>query len=488
MLVPWRRIPALVLTLALTSPALTSPALAAPTAPTAARPPTGPTASVDALTAISTGDRAWWHGDRGAAVRAWQGALDEAGDGARGHAIEAMARVRLLQLGGNAGPFVHEAKLDRALADCPTTEPWCAIAAADWALFMPAFTGADPGDVPALLAGSPLLGPAVARLAVATGDATPLAALPDDALDGMGLGIRETGRLRPPAPGTWVVGLGVGGAPGAGVGLTVRLVHPDLAWKAHRLEVVAGGDTRGGMLLSGTLVTATRPSRVASATLARAVGDLWVGATPTPYALGTGRLSLAVAPRWGELGVQVGGSVRGDILGPIGGEPSADGGPLLVAGPSAAVSAGDAADAWVRVGVDTGFGSYTHVALTAETRLHPTVAGGTLAMRAAITTVPTDSPFFRLPTAGGTDLLRGLPAGRYRDDTVFAGQVEYRHTLWGPLRGALFVDTARAEGWHVTAGGGLRIVLPPDRFNVTRLDVGAGPDGWGVVAAWGEAF
>jgi hypothetical protein len=261
--------------------------------------------------------------------------------------------------------------------------------------------------------------------------------------------------------------------------LSLRFVDPDLAWKAWRLELIAGGDTRGGALASASLITATRPAFVASASASRAIADAWVEGTPIAYELDTVRIGAGVAPRLDDVTVQVGASARADWL---------DGAPALVAGPSASLARGDPAATWLRLGFDSNLGAYTHVALSADARAHPSLAGGTLALRAAITHVPTDSPFYRLPTAGGADLLRGAPAGRYRDATVFAAQAEYRHPIVGPLEGALFVDTAAAQGWHMTGGGGLRIVLPPGRLNVTRVDVGVGPGTWGVVAAWGEAF
>ncbi|MFN7147421.1 MAG: hypothetical protein ACK4YP_26885, partial [Myxococcota bacterium] len=359
---------------------------------------------------------------------------------------------------------------------------WCAVAAADAHLFLPAFTGADPAQVPATLAGSPLAGPAAARIAAATGDPTALRALPDDALDGMGRGILTTGRLRPPGPGTWVLGVGVGGAPGAGVGLLVRLAHPDLAWEAHRLDVLAGADTRGGLHASAALRTATRPALVFGAGGARVVADRYVDGVAVPYELGMARVSAAVAPRVGGVGVVLGASARADWL------DDDVPGAALVAGPLAALTLGDLAGDGLRLTADTSLGAYAHVALGADWRAHPPLLGGTLALRLAGTHVPTDSPFHRLPTAGGAEVLRGLPAGRFRAATLLSGQAEYRHALWGPLHGALFVDTAWIEGPHLTAGGGLRIVLPPGRDNVTRLDVGAGPEGWGVVAAWGDAF
>ncbi|MDP2305192.1 MAG: hypothetical protein Q8P18_04115 [Pseudomonadota bacterium] len=451
--------------------------------------------AADPLAALSRGDEAWWGGDRGGAIAAWREALDASEgvpDPALAAATEAMARVRLLQLGGSVAPFVHEAKLNRALSDCPAREPWCGIAAADWELFMPAFTGADPARVPELLVASPLVGPAAARIAVATGDRTALDALPAAALDGMGRGIRATGQRAPPAPGTWVVGIGVGGAPGAGVGFTLRFAHPDLGWRRHRLELIGGADTRGGFSFGGTLLTATRPGLAFGAGAARAVADRWVDGAATPYELATARLSAAVAPQWDLLGVSVGAVGRVEwfdstLLPASNASAATPASPAVLAGPTASLTLGDAT-ARVRLAGELNLGSYTYIVLSADARAAPDLAGGTLALRLAATRVPTDAPFYRLPSAGGADLLRGLPAGRFRGDTLLAGQIEYRHAIWGPLHGALFVDGAKVDGWHVTAGGGVRIVLPPDRYNVTRLDIGVGPEGWGVVAAWGEAF
>jgi hypothetical protein len=286
------------------------------------------------------------------------------------------------------------------------------------------------------------------------------------------------------------------------VGLAVRFVHPDLAWKGHRLEVLGSADTRGGFAATGTLVVApgagggeagarggeagtrggetgtrSRPAWVFGAGASRAVADRWEGGVATRYALGAARLSAAVAPRFGGVATS---------LGVVGRAEWYDGAALLV-GPTASVSVGDAA-ARVRLSGEVDVGAYTHAVVSVDVRGAPDVLGGTLAMRLGATHVPTDSPFYRLPTAGGTDLLRGLAAGRFRDETLLAAQVEYRHALWGPLHAAVFVDSAHVEGWHLTGGGGLRLVLPPGRDNVTRLDVGVGPEGWGVVAGWGEAF
>ena len=424
-----------------------------------------------ALDAVSRGDLAWWHGDRGEAVEAWRLALDQADEAPAGRAAEAMARVRLLQVGGNFAPFVHERPLDRALAACPEREPWCAVARADWELFMPAFTGADPTHVAQILAGSPLTGPAEARRVAAGANPAGLSG----ELDGMGQGIVDTGRRLPPRPGTWTLGLGVGGAPGAGVGGVVRFVHPDVAWSAHRLDTYAAVDSRGGGLLSGTFTHASRWQ--VSAFAARSVGEVYLSDGPRTYALGTLRGGVAWVPQWKDLSLSLGGAVRADAMQSW----------AVVAGPTVRVTIGERT-LYTSVAGEAGFGDYSHLGITWDTRAFPKVLGGTLAMRGVAWHVPTDSPFYRLPSAGGADVLRGASAGRWRAATVAAAQIEYRHMVYDPLGVAVFTDTAWVGSTHVTAGFGLRLSLPPEDTNVTRIDIGFGPGTWGVVAAWGEAF
>ena len=59
-----------------------------------------------------------------------------------------------------------------------------------------------------------------------------------------------------------------------------------------------------------------------------------------------------------------------------------------------------------------------------------------------------------------------------------------------PLEWVIFVDGAwvQAEGFHPGVGAGLRIVLPPEDYNVVRLDLAFSDSGWGLSGAWGETF
>lgn len=404
------------------------------------------------LAHIEAGDSAWWEGERKSAVAAWRRALN-ADPSPEGRAAEAMARIRLLLVSGNLGPFWHERAMNQALAACPVQADPCALAWADREIYLPTFTGADPTRVATILGGR--VDPAAAHRLTIAAEGT-----------------------RPENPGTWVFSVGVGGAPGAGFGVTTRFLHPDLAWKAHRLDITAGLDTLGGGAIGASIQSATRPSWHGAAAVSRTVGWLWVDDQPTLWRLDSARLSGGAGVASGATRLQLGGTARADDVGP---------GPDFVAGPhgTLTVSGGTAT---ARLSVDTGFGAYTHLGIGIDLRVGAPVLGGTLAARAGASVVPTESPFYRLPTAGGATLLRGAPAGRWRDAEIASAQVEYRHEIWGPLHAAAFVDSAQVDGWHLTAGGGLRIVLPPEPFNTARVDIGFGAGGWGVVVGMGEAF
>jgi hypothetical protein len=490
--------------------------------------PSGP------LARVSDGDAAWWTGDRGTAARAWRLALAEAQAAPRSPeawAAEAMARLRLLHVGGSIAPFVHERALYRALDSCPVGEPWCDLAAADAELWLPTFIGADPAQVPVLLRGSPLAGPAAARIAVATEDRTALDALDDEALDGMGRGIRAGGRLRAEEPGTWSLNVGAGGAPGAGFAVFGRFAHPDLAWRGHLLDVTGSVDTLGGYLAAGTVRTATDVPLTVALSASRARAWTWNADVPTPYGVTGARAAAAAGLRLGgrgaadaeqapdaatadplaapvaTAGLSLGLAGRIERFEGVGLDGLPAGVPIdaATAGPTATLVLGELwTGTGVRVAIDSAFGGYTHLSTTLDLRAHPHIGRATVALRVLGTVVPTGrdgdpdailppafgagSPFHRLPTLGGSETLRGQSAGRYRDVLVGVAQIEARHPIVGPLHGAVFWDGGWAEGAHWTAGGGLRLALPTAPQAATRLDVGAWPGGWGVVAGIGEAF
>lgn len=453
-----------------------------------------------ALRALADGDLAWWREERGVATRAWRAALASSrGDATpTGRAAEAMARVRLLQVSGNLGPFVHEAPLRRALDDCPPSERWCLVAAADFELFMPTFTGADPARVPSLFPPEALgWGVARARVAMATGQAALLEDRDPATLDGQGRGFVERRGRRATTPGTWTAGAGLTVVPGQGFGVNARFTHPDLGWRGHRLDLAGGIDTWGGWNLAAAFRGNTRPILGAHTQAGHLAGLAWGESGPTLY-----HLDLA------EVGAGLGAGGHGVYAG-VGVEARAarvreehDSVELALGRPEAWTETGWGGrvgpTGWLSfagprehlvLSAEAGAGAWRYLRLDAELRVTRPLAGGTLTTRAATSSVPTpESPFHELPSAGGAKLLRGAPAGRWRDDALVAAQAEYRHPLVGPLYGEVFVDTAAVQGLHWTAGGGVQLRLPPEPLNVTRLELGVGPGTWGLVLAWGEAF
>lgn len=387
-----------------------------------------------------------------------------------------MARIRLLKVSGNYAPILHEGPLNRALARCPESDPWCAIARADYQLWMPAFAGADPAMVPEILRESPLLGPACARLAWASGE---LGCLATVERDGMGQGIQERG-LSFEDPGTWVLNFGLSGAPGAGIGVLLAFSHPDLGWRQHAWGLRAWVDSRGGYFGSSFLQihTGTALSPLLYAAGGRLVADRYEQGQRESYEQGTGKAGAGLFWAAGPLTMGVGGQGRADYW---------EGSWYTAHGPWMSITMTPMP--WLQVNAlgEVGFGSGETFLGSADLKLKPRLWGGTLAIRLGLWAV--DGPPWREWTVGGSELLRGQPAGRYRGERVLPLQVEYRRGIFGPIQAALFLDTAWVEeDFYWTTGGGIRLLLPPEELNVTRLDVGFGEGSWGVVVAWGQAF
>ena len=474
----------------------------------------GPIAAAQSpgLDAVSAGDLARWEGDRPAAREAWRQAVASGEPEA-----EVMARLRLLGVSGNLGSLVHGPKIDEALTEVEGAWGW--IAVADFHLLAPPPIGGDQEAAvdAAHEALATLPGPAAARLYLATRDPAWLEAL-RVATDRDGLGEALVAHDGDPAPdpGTWTLGVGAAGAPGAGVGGAVVFMHPDLATRGWQLNLHAAGTTRGTFDLGVSGRTPTRAGVYGhfGASGGRTESDIYLS-DGSRLSTVLWHTSARAGPGWSWRDLKVWGGVvaRWDRV------PST----LMydtcrlatVDCPPTSTLAGhggyggitwDAATGWgadrrgwratVSLGgAMPGLADYRHLSWRAEAAGYVGLAGGVLAGRLLWRQeLAEQAPLFRLPTAGGPDVHRGAWAGRYRADRIAALDVEQRWVLRGPWEGVIFFsgawvpDDTLIAGLHPGAGAGIRVILPPEEWNVVRLDVAVSDSGWGIYAGWGETF
>lgn len=134
---------------------------------------------------------------------------------------------------------------------------------------------------------------------------------------------------------------------------------------------------------------------------------------------------------------------------------------------------------------------------TLDLRAFLPVGAGTLAGQSLTRVGLGDVPFNQLPELGGDNQLRGMFQGRFRDRTSSSLQLELRHPLvWrfgvvgfvGAGQVAPTVDQLVVYPPRWTAGGGVRFEIDEEAHTNIRLDAGGGPDGWGFIITFGEAF
>ena len=120
-----------------------------------------------------------------------------------------------------------------------------------------------------------------------------------------------------------------------------------------------------------------------------------------------------------------------------------------------------------------------------------------LALQAFLQTVTGTPPFYELPALGGQRIMRGYYQGRYRDESLLAGQIEYRARLRGRFGGVAFAgigDVAsdpsdfRIRSLKTSLGFGLRFLFNEAEKVNFRADVGFGRGTSGVYFGLEEAF
>ncbi|WP_226390412.1 BamA/TamA family outer membrane protein [Penaeicola halotolerans] len=109
-----------------------------------------------------------------------------------------------------------------------------------------------------------------------------------------------------------------------------------------------------------------------------------------------------------------------------------------------------------------------------------------------------DVPFYALPQLGGNRLLRGLFEGKYRDNQVYAGQVDYRQKVWERWGYVLFTGVGTVTEslgdmsdsvTKLTYGLGFRYQLSKTSLLNIRLDLAHSPgEDFRFYLTFGEAF
>jgi len=444
-----------------------------------------------AIAEVSNGDEAWFEGNRKDAVSAYRSAL--ASDS---HAAKAMAGLRLLHLTGNLSMARLGPQIDAALAEC-TEGAWCLLAHADFHIWAPPEVGAS--RIRALdyaqRAEEALPGPAAARIWMATGENTALLAMKANQTDGLGTGFVANGGAPPPSPGTWFIGVGLIGAPGIGYGGGVRYTQPDLFRKGARLHAEMSGTTAGNgggavylrtggehAVLMGLQASRTPLNTYDADTAALLNSELvdsfttWAGLTAAPK------------PHWASIRL----IERTDVV-----DDTAMRAPTVELSMGwenrkgwGATRSGYSLYASTQYALEQFGADYPFTSGRMRAIGYKPVKGFVVAARGHLESVNSDAPYFRHPVVGGADLLRGAPYGRYRSTAIAAADVELRRMITGPVEGVVFIAGALVHeaGAHPTAGFGFRLLLPPDRTNGLRMDIGFSADGWALASGWQETF
>jgi hypothetical protein len=106
-------------------------------------------------------------------------------------------------------------------------------------------------------------------------------------------------------------------------------------------------------------------------------------------------------------------------------------------------------------------------------------------------------PFKMMPYIGGPRFLRGFYQGRFRDNNLLLGQVEFRYPLFWRLDIAAFtgigqvshhISDYRIESFHYNYGGGIRFNIDRKQDANIRFDVGFTKDSYGFYIVFAEAF
>jgi hypothetical protein len=431
-----------------------------------------------AAAALEAGDEAWFSGARADGMRAWRAALRAADtDTADGLALSGQARLRLLRGGSTWSPLVHARGINDALRRCPESEPRCRLLFVDFELLAPPGVG----DVAIGLEGAQAIAlenPAASasRRALATGDRSPVEAMPAEARDGLGRAL-IAGRV--PEPGLWTVVPLFSAGPPIGLGGGVHFSHPDVFRRAVSVSLDGMLGVQGHSA-SALVVIPGRPRWVASASSFEVPFGVSEGGVPVPRyvarRVGFGPV-WQVGPRWS---VGVTAAARWDGIGVL------SAGHELAASATRTPSGGKGWGLTASLATTVpGITGYARQFASVEGRVYAPLGPVVWASRLRGEGVLGDPPPIRLPSVGGGDLLRGAAYGADRGRWLVGADTELRIPL-KVVSPVVFGDGAVVEGrLHGGAGVGVRL---PAGTTTLGMDFGWTDLGYGFAIRYGEVF
>ena len=127
----------------------------------------------------------------------------------------------------------------------------------------------------------------------------------------------------------------------------------------------------------------------------------------------------------------------------------------------------------------------------------PIIKDSVLALATQIKSARGDVPFRYLPTPDGTNILRGIENGRYKDNQMLSLQAEYRFPIYAKLSGTVFAEFSQVaddysdmklDETKTSIGSGIRYALNPEQHFNIRADIAWVDDGIGLIINVREAF
>ena len=421
---------------------------------------------------LDEGDVAWCQGDIRLAKQAWAEAAKSDNP-----AAVAMAEFRMLQTASNLGWTVHGIKGDNALEQCSPYDAWCGLAWVDREILLQQIgipVNVELMQQQLILIESELPAQVQARR-VWMGDGEPDSLIGQE-LDGLGQCLSTTSWPSDnPRP---FVGLGLTGGAMLGIGGMVKMSYPFS--KTSFIQSSVSYTTRHAGHLS----------------VLGAWGKAWGGMSDIqlsrqPYfeyqnellddftMVSTGSISGGPKFQGDRFQTVFGATVRSD---------KADGQARYYQGHGPIFRASWRPHSDVRLNYRTEATwldyAYWRNDISASW-IHQSGVAIQLNLQSA---VGDTVPWWRLPTAGGGQVMRTPKAQQIRTPFLPVAIAEWRLRPEKTVGVTLFGESAIADSIHWGSGLGLRFRLPPQPHNTIRFDIGYGDLGVGFSVGMGEFF